>query len=317
MKTYVIGHLKPDTDSVVAAMSLAALYQGADCFGYQDVIPAITEEVNNETKFLLDKFELSAPNVLTATQLQTDDQVVLVDHNEANQRLIDLPEKQIVEIVDHHKANLNFNQPIFLTFKPWGSVNTIIAHMMQKNNFTPDSKLAALMLAAILSDTVGFKSATCTPKDRDVAAWLAGLANIDDVDAFTLEIFKAKSDVSKLSCEEIVKNDYKIFDFAGSKVMIDQLETVEQDTILADKKDCLLEAMAKVKKDLGVEHIFVVITDILKLNSKLLVLDESGAAVAEQAFGGQVTKQVLDIGARLSRKKEIAPPIEAIFGASK
>lgn len=310
MKTYVIGHLKPDTDSVVAAMSLVALYQKADCFSYTNLEAAITEDINHETKFLLDKFGLEAPRVLSASELASDDQVILVDHNEESQRLLNLNPEQIAEIVDHHKVNLNFNQPIFLTFKPWGSVNTIIAHMMKKNDFTPEPKLAALMLAAILSDTVGFKSATCTPKDKKMADWLASVAGITDVEGFTLEIFKAKSDVSKLSCEEIVKNDYKVFDFAGKKVMIDQLETVEQDTILRDKKDCLLEAMTKVKKELGADLIFVVITDILKLNSKLLVLDAESGQVAERAFGGKVLEQVLDIGERLSRKKEIAPPIE-------
>jgi len=294
-------------------MSLTALYQKADCFSYTNLEAAITEGINNETKFLLDKFGLQAPRVLNASELQSDDQVILVDHNEESQRLPGLNNEQIVEIVDHHKANFNFNQPIFLTFKPWGSVNTIIAHMMKKNDFTPEPKLAALMLAAILSDTVGFKSATCTPKDKKMADWLTSIARITDIEAFTLEIFKAKSDVSKLSCEEIVKNDYKVFDFAGKKVMIDQLETVEQDVILRDKKDCLLEAMIKVKTELGADMIFVVITDILKLNSKLLVLDEVTAKVAEQAFGGEVQKQILDIGERLSRKKEIAPPIEKVL----
>lgn len=310
MKTYIIGHLKPDTDSVVAAMALASLYQGADCFNYTNPEPAITGAINPETQFLMDKFGLTAPAVLTAEQLQSDDQVILVDHNEEDQRLVGLDQSQIVEIVDHHKANLNFNQPIFLTFKTWGSSNTIIAFMMKKNDFTPDQKLASLMLAAILSDTVGFKSPTCTPKDREMAAWLAELAQIKDVDAFTLEIFKAKSDVGSLSCTEIVKNDYKVFDFGGKKVMIDQLETVEQERIMSEKKDCLLDAMRQVQGELKVDLIFVAITDILKVNTKLLVLDEAAAQVASQAFGGTVQNNVLDIGAKLSRKKEIAPPIE-------
>ena len=166
------------------------------------------------------------------------------------------------------------------------------------------------MLAAILSDTVGFKSVTCTAKDKELALELAAIAGIEDLNAFSLEIFKAKSDVSKLSCEEIVKNDYKIFDFAGKKVMIDQLETVEQNKVLSEKKTCLLEAMTKVKTELAVDFIFVVISDILKVNSKLLILDQESEEIALKAFGGKVSEQVLDIGARLSRKKEIAPLIE-------
>jgi len=310
MKTYIIGHLKPDTDSVVAAMALAKLYQNVTCFGYQNVEAAITASVNPETTFLLNKFAIASPKIIKASELSSEDQVILVDHNEASQRLEGLDPNQIVEIIDHHKANLNFEQPIYLTFKTWGSSNTIIAFMMKKNDFAPDQKLASLMLAAILSDTVGFKSATCTPRDKEMAKWLAEIAKIDDLDAFSLEIFKAKSDVSKLSCEEIVKNDYKVFDFGGKKVMIDQLETVEQDKVLSEKKDCLLEAMAKVKNELKADMIFVAITDILKVNTKLLIIDEEADKVAAKAFGGTTQDRILDIGGRLSRKKEIAPPIE-------
>jgi manganese-dependent inorganic pyrophosphatase len=291
-------------------MALASLYRGVDCFSYSNPEAAITGEINPETQFLMDKFGMTAPAILSAEQIQSDDQVILVDHNEEDQRLVGLNPDQIVEIVDHHKAKLNFSQPIFLTFKTWGSSNTIISFMMKKNDFTPDQKLASLMLAAILSDTVGFKSPTCTPKDKEMATWLAELAQITDVEAFTLEIFKAKSDVSQLSCEEIVKNDYKVFDFGGKKVMIDQLETVEQEKIISEKKDCLLDAMRQVQNEPQVDLIFVAITDILKVNTKLLVLDEAAAQVASQAFGGTVQNNVLDIGAKLSRKKEIAPPIE-------
>jgi manganese-dependent inorganic pyrophosphatase len=310
MKTYIIGHLKPDTDSVVAAMALADLYQNVTCYDYQNPEAVLTGPVNPETAFLLDKFAVTAPRILTAKDLQGDNQVVLVDHNEETQRLEGLKAEQIVEIVDHHKVNLNFEQPIFLTFRVWGSSNTIIADLMQQAHHTPNPKLAALMLAAILSDTVGFKSPTCTSKDQEMAQWLAKLAQIDDLAAFTLEIFKAKSDVTKLSAIDIVKNDYKVFDFAKQKVMIDQLETVEPAKVLTDKKAELLKAMQEVKSELQADLIFVAITDILQVNTKLLILDQKEAEIACKAFGGTVKDQILDIGARLSRKKEIAPPIE-------
>jgi len=310
MKTYVMGHLKPDTDSVVAAMALANLYQNIDCFGYQNVEAAITEDINPETSFLMNKFGLQAPRIITAADLTSDDQVVLVDHNEESQRLVGLNPNQIVEIIDHHKANINFEQPIYLTFKTWGSSNTIVYYLMKQNNFVPNEKLASLMLAAILSDTVGFKSPTCTSKDKELALELATIAKVTDLEAFTLEIFKAKSDVSKLSAEEIVKNDYKVFDFAGKKVMIDQLETVEQDKVITERKNELLKAMTQVKVELQADMIFVAITDILKVNTKLLIIDQVTGELATKAFGGEVKEQVLDIGPKLSRKKEIAPPIE-------
>lgn len=308
-KTYIIGHTKPDTDAVVAALALEYLYSQASCFGYADVTAAISESLNPETAFLFTKFNAKIPPIIGASDIQPEDHVVLVDHNEASQRLADLNKNQITEIVDHHKVNLNLNLPIFMTFKTWGSSSTIVYHLMQQNQVRPNQTLAALMLSAILSDTVGFKSATTTPKDIEIGQELAKIAGITDVDALTLEIFKAKSDISSLTDEQIVKNDFKVFEF-GKKTMIDQLETVEQEMILATKKADLLEAMKKVKAELGAELIFAAITDVLRVNTKLLILGEEEARVAEKAFGGQVSENILDIGPKMSRKKEIAPLIE-------
>jgi manganese-dependent inorganic pyrophosphatase len=310
MKTYVIGHLKPDTDSVVAALALAELFKHTPCFNRQDATAVIAGPINHETAFLLKKFTSDSPAIISAKDIQATDQIVLVDHNEANQRLEGMKEEQIVEIVDHHKANLSLNQPIFMTFKTWGASCTIVYHLMEQNQFVPNQNLAGLMLSAILSDTVGFKSSTCTAKDIEMAKKLAEIAKINDLDALTLDIFKAKSDLSQLTCEDMVKNDYKIFDFSGKKVMIDQLETVEQQQLIAKQKDCLLQAMDKVKRELAIDLIFVVISDIFTVNSKILLLGDAERQIAELAFNNRAVKQIIDIGPKLSRKKEIAPAIE-------
>lgn len=310
MKTYIIGHLKPDTDAVVSAMALAEFYQQTPSFSRPSATAVICDPVNNETAFLLEKFGLTAPPVIKASDIDPQDQIVLVDHNEMDQRLDGMNQEQIVEIVDHHKLNLSLNQAIFLTFKPWGSSSTIVYHLMKKYQFRPSPNLAGLMLSAILSDTVGFKSSTCTQQDIETAKELAEIAAISDLSALTLEIFKAKSDLGQLSCEEMVTNDYKIFEFSGKKVLIDQLETVEQAKIISDKKTCLLEAMAKVKSTLQVDLIFVVVSDILAINSKILLLSPVEEKLAELAFAETALDQVIDIGPKLSRKKDIAPALE-------
>ncbi|HQM15799.1 MAG TPA: manganese-dependent inorganic pyrophosphatase [Candidatus Woesebacteria bacterium] len=307
--TYIIGHQKPDTDSVVAAMALEYLYKKATCFDYAHPKAVIADPVNSETKYLLDRFGVKAPQILRASDVKPDDQFVLVDHNETTQRHSAITDDQVVEIVDHHKANLNFGKPIYLTFKTWGSSCTIVNYVMQQCSVQPDTTLAGLMLAAILSDTVGLKSPTSTKHDRDAVTRLAQLASIKDLDGFTLEIFKAKSDISRLSAEQIVKNDYKIFEFA-KPTYIGQIETVEQQLLLDQKKDELITAMKIVKKEMGVEYLFLAVTDILQINTKLLILDKDEALIAQKAFGGRVVDSVLDIGAKLSRKKEIAPAIE-------
>ena len=309
-KTYIIGHQKPDTDAVVAAMALAYLHESSPAHAeHENSVAVIADPLNPETTFLFEKFGIAAPQQITAADIAPEDKIVLVDHNEEVQRLAGINPDQIVNIVDHHKANINFNGPICLVFRPWGSTSTIVYHMMKIKNVVPSKTIASLMLAAILSDTVGYKSATTTQKDKEYGAELAQIAEIGDVEAFTLEIFKAKSDVSQLSDIEIVKNDYKVFEFS-KKTMIDQLETEEQDMILTEKKASLLAAMQTVKAELGVELLFVAITDILKVNTKLLILGEAEASVAQKAFGGTVSDNMIDIGPKMSRKKEIAPAIE-------
>ncbi len=310
-KTFIIGHTKPDTDAVVSAMALAYLYREIPGEAYNNPIAAISEGLNPETSYLFEKFAVDQPQIISAADIEADDRVVLVDHNEESQRLEGLPETNILEIVDHHKANLNLPSPVAMTFKPWGSSSTIVFDMMRQNSIIPDQKLSALMLTAILSDTVGYKSATTTETDREAGAELAKIAGIDDVEALTLEIFKAKSNVSELSDEQIVKNDYKVFDFSR-KTMINQIETVEQDYFLSEsKKADLFKAMQQVKEELGVELLFVAVTDVLQVNTKLLILSDQEQEIAEKAFGGSAEDGILDIGPKMSRKKEIAPAIEA------
>ena len=306
MKHYIIGHLKPDLDSVAAAISLTKYFE---LIGDPTGTAVMAGPANPETEFVFKKFNFSLPPVLNVADVTSEDRILLVDHNEEEQRLEGINPDQISGIVDHHKANLNLTNPITIDIKPWGSTNTIIYHKFKLHNLEIDQQTATLMLTAILSDTVGLKSATTTNKDIEAVDALKVLVGLSDIDALTLEIFKAKSNVSSLSPEQIVKNDYKIFDFT-KKTFIGQLETVEQEEILTNRKAELLEAMKVVKTSEGVELLFLAVTDILKVNTKLLILGDDEKTIAEKAFSGTVTDNVLDIGPKLSRKKEIAPPIE-------
>ncbi|NTV31181.1 manganese-dependent inorganic pyrophosphatase [candidate division WWE3 bacterium] len=313
MTTYIIGHQKPDLDAVAAPMALAYLFQNNESFGYTMPTPVIAHDVNNETKWVLERFGVAAPELFNPNELTDTDKVILVDHNEESQRADGIPPHMIVEIVDHHKFNLNVEQPLHITAKPWGSSSTIVWWMMQQAGVKPNKQIAALMLCAILSDTVGFKSATTTDADRTAAEELGSIAEISDIDALTLDIFRAKSDISNLTPQQIVTNDYKVFDFNGFQVLIDQIETVQQDEVLSRRVE-LLEAMAQVKAQENTNYIFVAISDIIRVNTKLLVVSQEEREIAEQAFNTKaLDDNVLDIGPMLSRKKEIAPAIESVL----
>lgn len=307
MKTYIFGHIKPDLDSVVAALSFT---EYAKLNGVENPTPAIIEPLNPETAFVFSKFNLSAPQLISLTDILPEDRVILVDHNESDQRLTGLNPEQIVAIYDHHKVSLSLTQPIEIVILPLGSSNTVAWYLFKEFNFAINADLAKLMLSAILSDTVGLKSSTTTQTDKDAVAGLSTISGISDIESLTLEIFKAKSNISALSDEQVVLNDFKVFDFSGHKVLIGQTETVEQETLLTARKAGLLAALQTIKEREGVEYLILAITDILKINTKLLLNGVGETDLVQRAFGGLVVDNILDIGPKMSRKKDIAPFIE-------
>jgi manganese-dependent inorganic pyrophosphatase len=307
MVTYIFGHKKPDLDAVVSAIALAEFRKGRGDTG--NPTPVIVDPINPETEFVLNKFGVPAPKLISATDITPEDKIILVDHNEVEQRLDGINQDQITAIVDHHKFNINLNHAIKITALPVGSTNTIIYLKFVQYDIKITPELAKLMLCAILSDTVGLKSSTTTEKDQQAVAGLSVISGIDDIDALSLEIFKAKSNISALTPEQIVENDYKIFDFT-KKTFIGQIETVEQEKLIADRKNDLLAAMATVKQKEGVEMLFLAVTDVLKVNTKLIIMGDPEKEIAQTAFGGITSDGILDIGPKMSRKKDIAPPIE-------
>ncbi len=311
MKTYIIGHQKPDTDAVVATLAFKHIFDQDECWGHSNSIPCITHPLNPETKYVFNLFNQTAPSIVSSKDINLKDKVVLVDHNEESQRLKDLNPAQITDIFDHHKLNLNLNQPIFVTTKSWGSTCTIAWHLIDLYKYSIPTDLAALMLCAILSDTVGFKSSTTTDVDKKAAQALAKIANLDTKE-LAFKILKAKSNLDGLTDEQIITKDCKLFDFNGKNVFINQIETVEQEKLLSVKKEALLKALQTYKQKQNLDLAFVAVTDVLKLNTKLLLASKDEAKAAETAFGGQAQANLLDIGPKLSRKKDIAPKIEKV-----
>lgn len=309
MTTYVIGHQKPDTDSVVAALAFKHIFDSQECWGHSNSKACISHPLNPETSFLFNKFKEITPDIITVSDIKSEDKVVLVDHNEESQRLEGLNPDQITDIFDHHKLSLNLNHPIFVTIKAWGSTCTIAWHIMNLYKIDIPENLAALMLSAIISDTVNLKSATTTNIDKKALKDLSHKAGIKDPNELALEIFKAKSNTKDLTDIELVKNDYKVFEFGNKKVFIGQVETVEQQDILSNRGQTLRKAMKELKLKLKLDHIFLAVTDILNPNTKLITIEDS-TLVGEKAFEVKAEDGILDIGPKLSRKKEIAPAIE-------
>lgn len=313
MKIYIIGHKSPDLDAAASTITYLEFLQKMNKYNDYELVAAVAEPINKETKFILEKFGVEEPKLISECEITEEDKFILVDHNEDSQRSEYVVNDNIVEVVDHHKINVNFTKPVHIDVRPLGSTNSVIYDLFEKHNLKPTNTTAQLILASILSDTQGLKSSTTTGYDSDSVGELAEQTG-EDVETLTFEIFKAKSDLTGLSAHEIATNDYKKFEFGDQKVFINQVETVEQQKILDQKAD-LIEALNKIKQEMEVDQAFIAVTDILKVNTKLIYTNQAEEDTINKAFITETEENVADIGPKMSRKKDIAPAIEkAITG---
>ena len=305
MSTLVFGHKNPDTDSVCAAITLANLKKALG----EDAAPAMQGELTPESKFVLDKFGVAAPEVITS---YAGKDVYLVDHSDLAQSPADLKEANILGIVDHHKlGDVTTGQPLECWIWPVGCTCTVIKSMYNFFNVEITKEMAGLMLCAIISDTVIFKSATCTDQDKAACEDLAKIAGVDDTLELGMDMFKVKSAVDGTPARELVLRDYKDFDMNGNKVGIGQLEVVDL-SILDGVKADLAADIAALKAEGGHHSIFLLLTDIMKEGSEVLIVSDD-ESVIDKAFGVKPEAGKAWLDGVMSRKKQVVPNLEKAF----
>ena len=237
--------------------------------------------------------------------------VVLVDHNEKGQSIPGLDQAEIVAIIDHHRlADVQTGHPVFMRNEPVGSTTTIVATMFQERGLLPSPKLAGLMAAAILSDTVLFKSPTCTPRDRRMAERLARIAGID-LDVLGRDLFSAGTSTDK-PAEEMLRTDFKEFHIAGHALGICQITCLDTERMLQRLPD-LLDAMSKLKSIKGYDMLLLMLTDVLRCGTELVYLGEEEAV--RQAFSvPDAADHHVFLPGVVSRKKQIVPALAVLWG---
>ena len=306
MPAYVLGHKIPDSDSICGAIALAHLKATLG----EDVVAVRQGEVNPETAFILDKFGLEAPALKTAV---AGESVYLIDYSDRAQAPDDIDEATILGIIDHHKlGDITSQAPLECWIRPVGCSNTIVKEMYDYHGVEIPAEIAGIMMCAILSDTVIFKSPTCTEQDIKVVEELAVIAGVEDYKAIGIEMFKVKSDVGGTPARDLVMRDFKDFNMSGNLIGIGQLETV--DLSVFDKiKDELQADIAKLKAEGERHSVCLLLTDIMKEGSELLAFGDD-LALIEQAFGTQLVDGRVWLDGVLSRKKQVVPPLEKVFG---
>ena len=305
MSVYVVGHKIPDSDSIVGAISLAYLKSQIG----EEATPVRQGELSPETAYILEKFGVESPELKTSF---AGNSVYLIDYSDLGQAPDDIKEATILGIVDHHKlGDITTSTPLECWIRPVGCSNTIVKEMFDFHKVEIPKAIAGIMLCAILSDTVIYKSPTCTPVDKKAVEELAAIAGVEDIEALGIEMFKVKSQVAGTPVRELVLRDFKDFDMNGNKVGIGQLETVDISVFDAVKDE--LEADIKALKDEGARHsVLLLLTDIMKEGSELLIVSDD-AELSAKAFEVASENGRAWLDGVLSRKKQVVPPLEKAF----
>ena len=299
-KTLVFGHKNPDTDTITSALVYAYLKQQMG----EDVEAVRLGELNNETKFALEKFGFEAPRLIGNVKEEAE-KVILVDHNEFQQSADGIEEVQITEVIDHHRiANFQTADPLYFRAEPVGCTATILNKLFKEQGVEVPANIAGLMLSAIVSDTLLFKSPTCTEQDVKAGNELAVIAGVD-VAEYGLAMLKAGADLSDKSLEDLLSLDAKEFEFGGYKAVVAQVNAVDVEDVLGRQEE--LEALLnKNVAENGLDLFFFVVTDILNNDSTAVAIGQVAEASA-RSFGAEIVNGRIVLPGVVSRKKQIVP----------
>ncbi|MBT4030335.1 MAG: manganese-dependent inorganic pyrophosphatase [Campylobacteraceae bacterium] len=305
MALFTCGHKIPDSDSIIGAIAMAYLQEKLG----NEAIAARQGEINPESQYILDKFNLEAPIFKDS---YAGEDIFLVDYNNYTEAPEDLKEANIVGIADHHKlGGLITSGPLDVWIRAVGCSNTVIKEMFDYYEVEIPKNIAGAMMCAILSDTVIFKSPTCTKVDTKICKELADIAGIEDYKGIGLEMFKVKSQVEGVPMRNLVQRDFKAFDMNGTKVGIGQLEVVDL-SIFDNMKNDLIADIAALKEEEGFDTVLLLLTDIMAMGSQILVATNS-LDIVEKSWDVKVENDQFWLDGCLSRKKQVVPFLEPSF----
>ena len=306
----VFGHQNPDNDAIMSTVVLSQLlnqleYQGntytACCLG---PLPA-------ESAKLLEDAGVPAPTLIDAIEPAAEGAepqlVILTDHNEPGQSVAGLENATIFGVVDHHRfGDFTTAAPLHIVALPWGSSCSIVAKLFEVMGVEPTDTQAKLLLSAMMTDTLMLKSPTATDVDAAIAAKLGEQLGVDPV-KFGMEVFLTRPSGS-FTAEQMVGNDIKMFEVAGTKLLIGQYETVDKSRALGMIPE-IREAMRAYQAEKAADGIVLCITDIMEEGSQVLL--EGDTATAQKGLEIEDVAEGVWMPGVLSRKKQVAAPVLA------
>ena len=299
-KTLIFGHKNPDTDSIMSSMVMENLEKKLG----NDAKAVRLGKINKETEYVFNFLNIERPEEIT--DIEDGQDVILVDHNESTQSADNIGNAKILKVIDHHTMNFVAPYQLYYRTEPVGCTATVLYKMYKEYDVEITKTIATLMLSAIISDTLLFKSPTCTEDDKIVAEKLAKIADVD-VEVYGKALLKAGTDISEFTPEEVINIDSKLFEKGGKKFKIAQINTADIDDVFKNKAYFETAINNEIEKDNLDLYVFAA-TDILNSNSKIISLGHD-SGIVEKAYGVTLDDNIAMLKNVVSRKKQMLPKI--------
>jgi manganese-dependent inorganic pyrophosphatase len=302
----VFGHLAPDTDTVCSAI-IWSWYLNTHTT--HKATPYTLGKLNKETQFVLNRWEISEPEILS--ELSPNEEVIIVDTNNPEELLPGINMAKIVGIIDHHKlvGGLSSSDPINVTMKTYATTASILYEMMGEHGENIPDNISGLVLSCILSDTLAFRSPTTTPYDKDLAERLAQKLGIQ-IEDYADQMFKAKSDMSDFTDIGLIHIDSKKFEVGDKKIRVSVVETMEADSII-ERKDGIVAAIKEVlEEETDTDEVLFFVVSILKEEATVFTYNDLTKGIISASFNVSVNGDMETLPGIISRKKQIVPALK-------
>jgi manganese-dependent inorganic pyrophosphatase len=301
----VFGHQSPDTDATGTAIIWSWYlneHTGANA------TPYVLGALNTETEFVLKRWGVETPTLLES--VDAGDEVAIVDTNNPQELFENINDTTIVSIIDHHKlvGGLSTEVPATLTIRPLASTASVIYELIDGDNRELPEHIAGLILSCILSDTLGFRSPTTTPQDKDIAERLATELGVT-CDAYAMEMFNAKSDISAFTDKGLLTLDSKKFEVGDRNLRVSVIETTNPAMVLERKAGITEAITALIAEESDVDEVLFFIVDILNEEATVLTYNDQTKAIIEKSFAVTVESDTEVLPGIVSRKKQILPAL--------
>jgi manganese-dependent inorganic pyrophosphatase len=304
---YIVGHIKPDVDAVVAVYGYQIYRHARGDFNY---IGVRCDEASPVTKWLFKHFNTDLPMLVNDVSGR---KIVLVDHTDPEQRPKGWENADIIEVLDHHKLKLETSVPPKITIRPYGSTSTLIAKKLLEANVKMKPELAGLLLGALLDDTLALRSPITTYTDKEVAGQLAAISGLNDIAKFAREMFAQKDIWKKMSGDTIITTDTKAYEMGNTRVQISQVETMDNQGLILKKGNEIMKSLSLLNKKEPKDLRIAMLTDLIRGDCIMIAVGDKRNELTK-IFGYEFdNEEYLKLPGIVSRKKQVEAPLIQYF----